>query len=551
MKMKHTFSIKNILIIIFALSSLYYISCANQVAPTGGAKDVSSPAVLQSEPADKSVSFQGDKIVLKFDEYVRLKNVKNEILISPFMKEKPTFKVKGKSLEIKFAEEELQPNMTYTINFGNSIVDITEGNVMKNFQYAFSTGDQIDSLTLKGTVRAAKDNKAAEDIVVALYNAEPDSLVTTTPPRYIARTDEEGTYQINYIGAGSYRLVALLDQNSNYYFDQPNEEIAFYSDIIQLDTDSSAAKRYDLYLFNEGNEPLKAMERNNREYGHLEIIFSKPIDSLNITPLDSIWQQQELLIEKTEKNDTIDIWYKDITPKVLRFAVQDNEDYIDTLQFKGLITEKENLREQQYLTNIAINKVTSRMDLKSPLWLEITHPLKRFDITMVELTKDSEQIDLTEYIKKDPNNPKRLIINYPWKAGGEYNLYLPDSTVTDYFDRPNYEIDLDFKVFEPREYATLMLQCGNFKKETNYILQLFNTRNKLIRELALTDSTTTIPFLKPQKYLIVVIEDTNKNAKWDPGNWQEKRQPEVIYSAKEPIELRANWDTEAKMDLKR
>ena len=225
-------------------------SCAKRVAPTGGDKDDTPPKVLGSLPPNGSTNMQGQSIILRFDEYIQLQNARQQIILSPLTDQKPDIRIKGKSVIIKFPEA-LTANTSYNINFGESIKDITEGNPLGNFVYAFSTGSVLDSLSVKGKLVVASSNLAAPNINVALYPALSDTLFTSTPPHYITRSNEKGLFSLSNLAAGTYQLVALSDKNNNYYFDQANEEIAFFPSFITVPPTDSSTVGYELRLFEE------------------------------------------------------------------------------------------------------------------------------------------------------------------------------------------------------------------------------------------------------------------------------------------------------------
>ena len=208
--------------------------CANAVAPTGGPKDTAPPVVVQAVPENNSTNFIGKKIEITFDEYITLENANQNVLISPPLSEKPDIKLKNKTVVVKF-KETLAANTTYTINFGSVIKDLHEGNPFKDYVFSFSTGDHIDTLRIAGKVLNAEDKKPVEDAYVSLYAADRenlDSLPLSTVPNYITKTDKEGNFGLNGLADKKYLVFALKDVNSNLYFDQPNEEVAFLDTLV-------------------------------------------------------------------------------------------------------------------------------------------------------------------------------------------------------------------------------------------------------------------------------------------------------------------------------
>jgi hypothetical protein len=229
-KLKHILIAASLLLVAFLAQR-----CANAVAPTGGPKDEIPPKVVEAVPENHSVSFTGKKIEITFDEYITLENANQNVLISPPLNEKPDIKLKNKTVVIKF-KETLAENTTYTINFGTAIKDLHEGNEFKDYVYSFSTGDYIDTLSIAGKVLNAEDKKPIENAYVSLYSADHDnldSLPLSAKPDYITKTDKEGNFRLDGLADKKYLVFALKDVNSNLYFDQPNEEVAFLDTLVE------------------------------------------------------------------------------------------------------------------------------------------------------------------------------------------------------------------------------------------------------------------------------------------------------------------------------
>ncbi|PLX12197.1 MAG: hypothetical protein C0598_06485, partial [Marinilabiliales bacterium] len=225
----------NKLIIYFSVSILLF-SCAHPVSPGGGAKDKDAPNILGTSPENGSANFTKDKFTIEFDEFVELKDPQNQILISPPLRENPTYKIKGKSLQVKF-NEELKENTTYSIYFGDAIVDITENNPRSNYTYIFSTGPFTDSLSLQGVVKDAFSLKPVEGCFVMLYKDDNDtithdSMPLLVRPYYLSKTDENGRYRFSGLGDDDYLLFALMDMNGSLSFDLPNEQIGFIDSLL-------------------------------------------------------------------------------------------------------------------------------------------------------------------------------------------------------------------------------------------------------------------------------------------------------------------------------
>ena len=346
-----------------AIISLWLFSCAQQGAPIGGPEDVTPPRILNSKPKNYSTNFSAEKIMITFDEYLNTGNFTQELVVSPPMEEKPVVKMRGKTLIIEF-EEELKEDVTYTFNFGSGIKDLNEGNELLNYEYVFSTGDYLDSLSIKGTLKIAEDLSIPEiPIFVMLYTENRDSLPLIEIPYYVGRTDKAGNFAVNNLKPDDYKLFVLKDANNNFLFDLPTEKIAFLDSTVKVDAeyfqdfllgtgvydstdleidtsffsfdttgmteDSIAMIRdslqnelpdfnsiwVDLFMFQEEdmNQFISEYEREEREM--FNIIFNKPLtDSFSYDVLYPPSLTKEGIIEQMGINrDTLTIWAADTT----------------------------------------------------------------------------------------------------------------------------------------------------------------------------------------------------------------------------------------------
>jgi hypothetical protein len=219
-----------IVITIFFLA----ISCAKIGRPSGGPKDTKSPQVLFCEPQNMNTNYNRDHFEIFFDEYVTLRNIKQELIVSPPLSQDPEVINKGKSIKVNLYSN-LKTNTTYTFSFGDAIVDYREANPLKNYRYVLSTGDYIDSLSVFGQVLNAFNLKPPSDKVwVILHDTLQDSVLYNNQPSYITQTDKEGYFSMLHIKNDSFKIFALNDINANYQYDMPNEKIAFTDTILLL-----------------------------------------------------------------------------------------------------------------------------------------------------------------------------------------------------------------------------------------------------------------------------------------------------------------------------
>ena len=242
---------------------MLFVGCAQVSRPTGGEKDIHPPLVdrAKTNPPLNSTSFSNQEIHIYFDEFFKLKNPNSNIIITPRLEEPPSYRVKGKSLIVELGDQKLIENATYTINFGDAIQDYTEGNILKNFQYVFSTGTFIDSLSINGVVKDAFTGKPVNDASVMIFEINDRDSVKTTLPLYFGTTGKTGTYKINHLKPGNYTVIALKEERKNYKFDNLEESIAFSGQSTILND----SKQMNFRL----SQPAKTKQKIlSKEYSH-------------------------------------------------------------------------------------------------------------------------------------------------------------------------------------------------------------------------------------------------------------------------------------------
>lgn len=233
----------NKIYLVLALAVLL-VSCGQQVAPTGGPKDSIPPKLVMAIPEVNAKNFKSDRITLYFDEYITLDNPFEKITYSPIPKINPNADGKLRTITIKI-KDTLEANTTYSIDFGESIKDVNEGNILKNFNYAFSTGEYIDSAFFTGQVFIAETGLIDSTLVAVLHNNLDDSAVTNAKPRYFSRLKGDGSFLFRNLKPGVYNLFAIKDQNGDRKYDQPSELIAYLDNTVLVGIDTSVV----LYAF--------------------------------------------------------------------------------------------------------------------------------------------------------------------------------------------------------------------------------------------------------------------------------------------------------------
>ena len=508
--------------------------------PSGGSKDTIPPVILRSSPENYSIHFTDSEIEIRFDEYIKLKDIGKELIISPPMKNAPiiTPLSTSKSLKIKITDT-LKPNTTYVFNLGNSIVDNNEGNVFEYYKYVFSTGDYIDSLKLSGRVRDAQLVSPEIPATLMLYemnDAYKDSLVYSEKPMYITNSiDSTGTFEFTNLKEGQYILLALKEENNDYTFQPKNDKIGFVTSVVNIPTDST----FTLTLFKETLQ-YKLTRPSHAGKNHLVFGYEGDADSLKIQLLSDSAPDFESLTYKDEIKDSIHYWYKPaIEVDTLLFKVT-RKNVIDTVNVR--------LREL-YRDSLNISLINSgTVKLKDSLRLRSTTPLIGFNSEKIQvMTLDSTFIEAELRLNKKHNQAN---IFFPKKESENYRVLLLPGALTDFFGKENDSIKLNVKTRPTSDYGTMTLNVENIDRFP-IIVQLVDDKYKVVAENYLTsEGAIFFDEILPSKYYLRVIYDDNQNRKWDTGSFLDRREPERVIYYPSKIDVRANWSLNETFKLK-
>ncbi|MCF8254235.1 MAG: Ig-like domain-containing protein [Bacteroidia bacterium] len=520
-------------VVLFSILSLIF-SCAQQVAPSGGIKDENPPKVLSSKPLNKTINFKAEKITIKFDEYVQIKDP-SKIVISPLLKDKPTIEANGKLIEITFNKTLPEPNTTYTINFGNSIVDNNEGNPLENFSYVFATGDFLDSNYVKGQIKNAFNAKPEKDILVGLYksNQFTDTTVFKFYANYFSKSKEDGSFIIENLPNDSFLLFAFKDQNSDNKY-QKTELVAFENK--PLKTEEIKPKK--LLLFEPNNyKPNTIIDTLSKNIGKYQFVFYKN-ENCEIRPSSN--KEHYSNWTKGPKNlDTLTLYFKQINDSSSEEFIYTNTD----TSFKINIKTKNKARYQNFSLNIIGQSIpTDSIQIVSSV------PIDTLTINNIDFKEDT--IKLNPLYFKQINNQKWLLY-HPLKEGKNYTIAIEDSSIQNIYNQYNKSINTLITPKNTKEFGTLNI-IGNYNGKEQLIVQLVenNADEKVIKEYTIVKNTTIkLNYILPGQYLLKVIQDVNYNSRWDNGNYEKQIQPELVVYKNEPIIIKANWDIDQTIDF--
>ena len=536
----HSNTYRLLYIPIVFLFLLSFTDCAKKGRPSGGLRDTIAPVILRSAPENFTTNFKNNEIRITFDEFIKLKDISKELIISPPLKYAPiiTPLSVSKVLKIKILDT-LKDNTTYSFNFGNSIQDNNEGNLFPNYKYVFSTGSYIDSLTLKGTAIDALLPVTDFPTTVALYQVDQsykDSLVFLEKPTYITTTiNETNNFELSNLKQGTYQLIALKEQTRNYTFQPKTDKIGFYKDLITIPTDSL----FELRLFKEVPDfkPTRPkLESSNR----ISFGYEGKTDNYQITLLTPMQDDFQYQVLKQPGRDTLNFWFKPKVTKDSLVFVTKNKLQIDTttVRFREL-----------YSDSLRLTAINDRLiSLGDTLKLKANTPLITINSEKISVvTKDSLAIDFVAQINTKENAAQ---IVFDKQEEQLYSITLRNGALTDYLSNINDSVVYRQQVKPIADFASLNLTLDN-ADEFPLLIELIDEKFKVVKQTYLeANAPVFFEHINPGKYFIRLIVDQNKNKIWDPGNFLDKLAPERVVYYPSIIELRANWSWSETFTLK-
>ena len=541
------------LLIGLAIVPIFVSSCAQQIAPTGGDKDEVPPKILTSNPLNESVGMLRNEIMLEFDEYVSLKGASQELIVSPPLKYPVDFRLKNKKLYVSW-KDTLRDNATYLLQFGQGIVDVNEGNPLDSNVYVFSTGPYIDSFSIQGQVINAFDLKPMADVWVMLYEQDIDTLPYSTLPRYFAKSDKTGKFDLQYLSDGDYKIFGLVSLNGGYFYDVQDETIGFLTGMLPATySKDTLDTSYTIKMFveDDSTQYLKSFVQEGNKGLVLE--FNRAVGEITITDLIGnenvgAWSEQW-----SSDLDSFTYWFpepNDYDSLKLRIEV---DDFIDTLFLRKPAVKKPKAKKGGQKKGggdkpqgaLSLNPSAKGKQPYFKSWkLQSKTPIE--SVTGMDkglFIEDSDTSRLEGLITKEYYD---LVIKYPWKQGTKYKVIIPDSTIIDRYGESNSDsLTFTFVSSQKEDYGQLYLKHKLPENGHSYIWQLLNDKKDVMDERLVEPSgEITYTNLQTGKYSIRILFDENDNGIWDTGYYKGKRQPEKVKYYDQPIDIRSNWATE-------
>lgn len=592
---------KKLLYILLAVVAV--VSCAQMGTPDGGWYDEAPPRILHSSPNDRATHVTNKKINIYFDEYIKVADATNNVIVSPPQQEMPDITVKGKRLVVEL-KDTLKPDMTYTIDFSDAITDYSEDNPLGNYTYTFSTGDKIDTLEMSGYVLDASNLEPVKSILVGLYSDMADSVFRTKPMLRVARTDASGHFTIRGVAPGTYRVYALKDADGTYTFSQKSEMLAFShntyepsvtmsmrQDTIWRDInhiDSIAQVTYQRFLpddivllaFQEEQTGRYLVKTERKDADRINMFFSYGSDSLPVIRGMNFNADGAFLVESNAKKDSLTYWLRDtllINQDTLRFEM----DYMmtDTLGHLVMKTdtiealaktpyekrlkeekktfenwqkeqEKKKKREEPYDSIYPVKAlepsytIPSTIDPDRSIFIEMPSPLERLDTAAIHLYS---KIDSLWYrapfeFRPVPTKLRQYEVIADWHPGTEYSFEVDSAAFTDIYGLVSHEFKRGVKAKNMDEYSSILLQLSGVQ-DSNVVVELLNGSDKAVKRVKMDkDHSAQFFYVNPGTYYVRAFLDHNNNNVWDTGNYDEDRQAEEIFYYPRQIDAKAKWD---------
>jgi uncharacterized protein (DUF2141 family) len=522
-----------LLFISFVSTLLIIQSCAQMASPPGGKKDTLAPKLITSIPLNKSKNYKGKKLELGFNEFINVRNLNQELLITPNIGTYQT-RIRPNGLSI-ILDSALKDKTTYTFNFRNSIEDMSERNVGKNIKLVFSTSNTIDSLSITGKVKSIEQNKALENVLVGLYPYNDTLRIDKSKPYYFTKTDTSGIYTLENLAPGNYYMAAFIDANNNLLFNSNKEPVDFITEPF-LSLNKNETKNFSISLQNL--DPLKIIKTTSTAKTVL-YEMSRGIKSIElVTKKDLIYQ--------IEGNKNLRIYVKNQEAKDTLFMSVNITDSLNRnykiplkLKFREL-----NKKDKVVQTPLALSYYPAQGKYLSPedsLVLSFPKPVIAWDSKRVQFkTEENETIILPDeaYLWNPFSN--QLIIKrsfLPYR-----NKFLLNLEKGAFVSVENDSSDVQKQTFQFQdleEYGSIEGKVGDLP--SNYIVQILNASTMSMLYEQKTDQKFSFLHVEPGVYIIRAIEDKNKNGYKDIGNFLLRTKPENVLYLDGKIKLKANF----------
>ena len=577
--------------------------------PDGGWYDDTPPRITGASPADRSTGVRTKKIEIRFDEFIKLEDASNKVVVSPPQAEMPEIKTAGKNIVVEL-KDSLKPGITYTIDFSDAISDNNEGNPMGNYTYSFSTGERIDTFEVAGNVLDASNLEPVKGILVGLYDDLSDTAFITKPMIRVARTDSRGRFVIKGVAPGTYRVYALQDADGNYFYSQKSEMLAFSHTTyvpsckpdIRQDTVWRDSLRIDsiirtpyihyypddvvLMAFTEPMTDRYLLKNERQDPRKIGFYFSYGSTELPRIRGLNFNSDSAFIAEPSEKRDTVFYWLRDtalVNQDTLAMEVQ----YLATDSTGALVSktdtieavpkvsyakrmkerqkeiedwqkkiEKAKKKEEPYDSVMPVKhlepvlKTSSSMSPDQNITIEMPTPLARCDTSGIHLYSKHDTLWYRARFEflPIPGKLRHYRLRGEWRPDIEYSLEIDSAAFEDIYGMVSGPIKSGLRIRGTDEYSSLTVNISG-TGDTCVIVQMLNSSDNMVKEARVTDGTAEFYYVDPGTYYLRAFIDSNRNGVWDTGDYRADRQPEQVFYYPKRVECKAKWDITTSWNL--
>ena len=586
------------------LMAFAIVGCARMGSPDGGWYDDDPPRIIGSTPGERATGVKSQKVTIYFDEFIKLADATQNVIVSPPQLEMPEIAAKGKKIVVEL-KDTLKPDMTYTIDFSDAISDNNEENPLGNYTFTFSTGEKIDTFEVSGYVVNAEDLEPVQGVLVGLYEDLADSVFRTKPLLRVSRTDDNGHFVIKGVAPGEYRVYALQDVDGDYKFSQKSEMIAFShetfkpsakadmrQDTIWRDTlhiDSIRQVPYIHYYpdelcllaFQEQQTDRYLLKTDRKDADRIQMFFSYGHEQLPIIHGLNFNSEDAFVLESNAKKDSLTYWIRDsllVNQDTLTFSME----YLKTDSLGQLVAttdtisalaktpyakrlkdrekeyeawhklqEKKRKREEPFDSIFPVKPlmpdydVPQAMDPDRSIYIKMPSPLATLDTAAIHLYS---KIDTLWYqapfeFRQQENQLRSYELLVDWHPDTEYSFEVDSAAFVDIYGLANKPYKQGIKVKSLDDYGTLFLELNGIKDSSAVVVQLLDKSDKVVATSKMeADGTAQFYYLKPAIYYARAFVDRNGNGLWDTGNYDADQQAESVYYYPREIEAKAKWD---------
>jgi hypothetical protein len=522
------------LIFIFGFYQFFLVGgCASQKTIEGGPRDSISPTVLKMMPENFTTNFNSKTVLITFDEYFKLNDQFREFNVSPDMEQLPQLKIKKRTLEISFPDT-LEKNTTYTLNFGKSIADINENNVLKNFTYVFSTGPKLDSLTISGKVVDALTAEPILDALAFIVPIDRDTIIGKTKPSIYTMTDSSGNFTLKNLRENTYKVYALREKTSDKIYQQVSDEIGFLKDSLVLKGDVTGL---NIKVFKENPQEFRINDRKIAPDGTLLISWNQKLSKPNVVITEPLNLDAGKQYQFSKTNDSVRVWLRDMSFDSTKVSITEAG---KVMQIVKLTRGKKDTYQQNMMP--ADNLEGGQLNPNKPFRLTFPGPVTAIDKSKIQLLEDSVAVKDFDLVQ-DSTDFLTYTFQYRWDRGAAYEIKFNPAAITGVFNAKNKEFTKAFELASADDYGTLQVKITVPEPNKHYLLQVTNEQKQVISQHPLQrDTTLNFTNYRAGKYFLRVVYDSNGNGIWDTGRVSLGLQPEQIYNEPKELSIRANWE---------